>query len=99
MCDVNTLNPGDKIVIVDKWVPGPNDRQRWNSEGKMDKYLGSTMTVARVGTGVSGSCFVKVYEDNSEWFWYPEMIADVLADEDNAIFDPAESGDIAALFA
>ena len=63
--------PGDKVRIVKQWN---DDRQ--NSEGKMDHWLGKTMTVR--------SCernFYTMMEDRGErlkraggWCWYESMI-------------------------
>lgn len=56
---------GDKVKIVDKWLPGCHQ----NSEGKMDKYLGTIMTIR----GYWFSDY-KMVEDNGDrsgdgWLW------------------------------
>lgn len=65
MVDISTLNPGDRVRIVDRWPADGSARQ--NPDGKMDKWLGSVMTVSGVGNG-----FVKMLEDCNDrhsWGW------------------------------
>lgn len=63
------LRPGDKVKIVEKKTMSKDGHDRWNDYGKMDKYLGKTMTVKLIrGT------FVDMCEDGGYWAWFPEMI-------------------------
>lgn len=63
------LRPGDKVKIVSKKTKSSDGRDRWSVLGKMDKYLGKTMTVELVR-----SVFVDMREDDGCWCWFPEMI-------------------------
>ena len=63
------LKPGDKVKIVSKRTKNADGRDRWSIFGKMDKYLGKTMTVKLVR-----SAFVDMREDDGCWCWFPEMI-------------------------
>ena len=63
---------GDKVRIVDT----KDASLHWNQDGKMDKWLGETMTIR----AVEGDHY-KMVEDNGErsdragWSWFEEMIA------------------------
>lgn len=63
------LKVGDKVKIVDK-----RTGDGWNPCGKMDKWLGKTMTIRDITLG----SFVKMREDahenNDGWWWSPHMI-------------------------
>lgn len=62
---------GDRVRIV-------SDRTKnMNSNGNMDKYLGTVMTIKEAHkTGVFGiSYHYRMVEDKCEWFWNDEMIA------------------------
>lgn len=61
---------GDKVRIV------KNRTVDMNPDGKMDKWLGETVTIAIVGNN-----FYRMKEDGQEWFWYDEMIAKKVEDE------------------
>lgn len=59
---------GDRVRIVKE-----KTGEYWNPEGVMDKWLGKTMTIARLcGDGSDRYCTMK--EDASTWIWYPWMI-------------------------
>lgn len=66
---------GDRVrITTDK-----SKSDEWNSDGKMDKWLGKVMTIKYVGWN-----YYEMEEDYDEneggWFWFEEMI-DGLADE------------------
>lgn len=68
---------GDKVKIVDKWLPGCHQ----NSEGKMDKWLGKIMTIK--GDSYLG---YKMVEDASEnicngWYWNTKCIEGKVVEE------------------
>lgn len=57
--------PGDKVLIVSEW----NGHTEENPEGRMDKYLGTVMTVRSVERD-----YYKMWEDRSDfkrdgWAW------------------------------
>ena len=66
---------GDKVRIVSKWVSGCYE----NPEGKMDKYLGKTMTIKSVCGEMDPT--YKMYEDQQDpnrcggWNWLAPSIA------------------------
>lgn len=57
----STYKPGDKVKIIDKWVPGCFE----NSSGYMDEWLGKVMTIE--DTFYNGD--YKMKEDNGKWYW------------------------------
>lgn len=62
---------GDRVRIVTE-----KTGTHWNSEGKMNKWLGKIMTVKKINS----SDTVKMVEDEGEnlrdgWYWKPHMIA------------------------
>ena len=66
---------GDRVRIVSKWVYGC----KANSEGRMDKYRGTIMTVREVCDG-----FYHMVEDNGEhygdgWHWFEPAIAELVS--------------------
>ena len=59
---------GDRVKIVSR-----KTGTCWNPDGQMDRWLGKTMTIARLcGDGSDRYCTMK--EDASTWIWYPWMI-------------------------
>lgn len=87
MVDIYTLKPGDLVKIVDRWCQGCEE----NSEGKMDHWLGKTMTVRRVVIDEPWyRSHVRMEEDRTErrtypedgWLWYPAAIECVVDDGD-----------------
>lgn len=66
---------GDKVRIVDKWDP----KGTQNKNGKMNKWLGQTMTVRNV----LGS-YYEMDEDSGRWAWDLSTIAG-LAEAENKI--------------
>lgn len=57
---------GDRVLIVSKRTI------EFNSEGKMDKYLGTVMTIDDTnGIGY------RMKEDHRKWRWFPEMIVGI----------------------
>lgn len=66
---------GDKVRIVSKWSIGCME----NSNGKMDKYRGTIMTVREVCNG-----FYRMVEDHEErcgdgWCWYEPAISGLVS--------------------
>lgn len=59
---------GDRVKIVSR-----KTGTRWNPDGYMDKWLGKTMTIARLCGDGSERCY-KMKEDDELWCWYPWMI-------------------------
>lgn len=75
MVPIEQLCIGDKVRIVDVW-PAPH---REATSGGMDHWLSKVMTVREVRE----SC-VRMEEDETEfdgagWFWFPEMLAEVVS--------------------
>lgn len=69
------LKVGDKVCIAKK-----KQGFVWNSDGKMDKWLGKVMTIRELGM----NC-VLMEEDKKEyygngWNWFPEMIECVVSE-------------------
>ena len=62
---------GDRVKIVDSRVGNC-----WNREGRMDKYLGTVMTIKVVnGINISPNSYsVLMNEDHGRWVWSPHMI-------------------------
>ncbi len=92
MVDTKILKPGDRVRIVDRWPADGSAVQ--NPEGKMDHWLGQTMTVKYVGL-----CTVAMCEDDGErygggWAWYPGAIACVV---EGTNFSPASESDFLGL--
>lgn len=52
-------NTGDYILITEK-------HSSFNSDGKMDRYIGTVMTVTRRSLNGVG---VKCKEDHGNWYW------------------------------
>lgn len=66
---------GDKVKIVDKFTPDCHP----NSEGRMNKYLGTVMTIEKVFPG-----WYKMKEDKGDvrrWSWYPDSIEGKVVEE------------------
>lgn len=66
---------GDKVRIVSEWGDGCDQ----NSEGKMDKWLGKTMTIRELSKNC-GELAYKMKEDKNEhfgigWYWNEKCIA------------------------
>lgn len=83
----NSLKPGDKVKIIDAWLPEEDDE--WypcneNEEGKMDHWLGKVMTVRGV---CNFSNDVRMVEDIHEgvnadgWYWNRYCIDKILGKE------------------
>lgn len=66
------FNVGDRVRIVSKKIGN-----FWNFDGRMDKWLGQTMTIDGVEDGYylmkedHGEC---KWQRNNGWKWYPHMI-------------------------
>ena len=83
MVNLKDLFPGDKVEIVSQW----NSKCHENTAGKMNKYLGTIMTV-RVITSI----YAYMNEDGGQWAWYPAAIARIIQDEDE--FEVASSDEL-----
>lgn len=73
MVEPKSLCTGDRVVIVDRWVPGC----RQNNEGYMDKWLGKVVTVSSKSLSPIGGGYIRIEEDGGKWKWYGPAIADV----------------------
>lgn len=71
MIELNSLHVGDKVRIVDRW----NEHTCENTSGLMDRWLGTVMTVARIG------CFsASMVEDDGKWAWNSDCIEEIVYD-------------------
>lgn len=81
MVKLADIRVGDTVKIVDKWCHGCMQ----NTRGRMDKYLGTVMTV-KVIYGDS----VRMFEDEHDgiggggWMWLPAAIECIIDDSDMA---------------
>lgn len=94
MVDINELNVGDIVKIVDKWTAGCNQ----NYDGLMDHWLGKTMTVRAVGTA-----FVEMEEDHDEchgdgWAWNRPCIEYVVSRANSFEPEPLDDEQVLSLF-
>ena len=96
--EFNTLQPGMRFKVVDRWPP----KGRQNHNGNMDKWLGAEMTV-EFNNGYS----VKAKEDRGDtpwsddrgWNWFPELIdCIIICDDDASIQEPDDSDMLSFLF-
>lgn len=86
MVDITMLSPGTKVRIVDRWTNGCRE----NSQGLMDKWLGSVMTVTGHMKARYGGDYVYMLEDEGDcpfngresghWQWFPAAIAEIVED-------------------
>lgn len=84
---------GDRVRIVEKKVGGC-----WNNEGRMDKWLGKTMTIKSVGFACYG--MEEDYGDGvfgDGWCWHEHMIAG-LADAHKIVITTDGKTTIARLY-
>lgn len=84
MVNLKDLFPGDKVEIVSQWR---NLECHENSDGKMDEYLGTIMTVREIT-----SRYAIMNEDGGKWGWWPAAIARIIQDEDE--FEVASSDEL-----
>lgn len=82
--DLDNLPIGTEVKIVDEWRKD-NKTGYQNSDGRMDGYLGSYLTIAEnagtAGYGYKGYCYIMV--DDDIWYWSPELFEKVkLPDSD-----------------
>lgn len=90
---------GDRVLIADK-----KSGHRWNSDGDMDKYLSTVMTVKSIIRSLPDFC-LKMVEDERDnnapadgWRWFPEMIVGVINEEiDEDVSEWAGSSSISNL--
>lgn len=89
---------GDKVRIVSKW----NKNTEENDEGKMDKYLGTVMTIRRVYVNRDGEAFYDMEEDAGDrpfglgWNWNEHCIEE-LVEEAKGIKFGINAGDVLTL--
>lgn len=87
--DFYSLKSGDKVKIVDAWLPKEDDEDdcgpcNENEEGKMDHWLGKVMAVREV---YNFSNDVRMVEDIHEgvnadgWYWNRYCIDKILGKE------------------
>lgn len=73
--EFKNLKVGDKVKIV-----STKKCDKWNNEGKMDKWLGKVMTIRQINIEDDNEFgqFCKMEEDINEvysgWLWFPTMI-------------------------
>lgn len=84
---------GDKVRIVKKWSGDGLE----NSEGKMDKWLGETMTIRNINHGYET---YKMEEDRNEgylggWNWFDSMI-EGLAEENKKVVIVSNNNEVKA---
>lgn len=89
MVAIDRLSPGMRVKIVNHWVGGCLE----NEMGRMDKYLGSIMTVDRV---YEDRDYAQMLEDKHDcgsmgWCWYPAAIERIVDDE-HRVEDDIEVG-------
>lgn len=86
MVDLRQLSPGVKVKIVDEWCPGCLE-EPW---GKMNKYLGTIMTVKSVEFSDyvcdSYARMVEDIDDAGGWCWFSPAI-EYVVEEDDVDFD------------
>lgn len=61
---------GDRVRIVSSRA----GQLRWNISGRMDKYMGTVMTITKVETSSDGYVKYRMKEDDEYWHWYQWMI-------------------------
>ena len=87
--DFDSLKPGDKVKIIDAWLPKEGEDDAWgpcdeNEEGRMDHWLGKVMTVREVNIFSND---VEMVEDIHEgiygcgWYWNRYCIDKILGKE------------------
>lgn len=76
-----TYKVGDKVLLVNKRP------DKWNDEGKMDKYLGKVVTISNIRLNYVGNIFFEITENNPEkdgwdkkWVFYPKDIVKKVSD-------------------
>lgn len=91
------VKPGWKAVIVKEWQDGSLE----NSCGKMDKWLGKTMTVKEVCDGrlyMEEDIGCRKYEPSIGWCWYAPSIERVFQPVANgsndSVFETASSDEL-----
>lgn len=89
MVNLNDIHVGDRVKIVDKWCKGCGE----NKEGRMDKYLGRTVTVKYV----RGLSSIAIEEDNGLWYWYPSAIECIVDDTMDRYDDWYNDSDVCRL--
>ena len=88
--------PGWKARIVKEWCDGCLE----NSEGKMDKWLGTVMTVTEV---YHDHLFMKedigcrVFDKTKGWCWYAAAIEEVFPPYEDKIAETATDDELAGL--
>lgn len=73
--------PGDRVKIVNCAIG-----EGWNPDGRMDKWLGRTMTIDYI----ENDAYI-MKEDNGMWSWFPHMIKGLAS----FMLDDFRSGDLA----
>lgn len=90
MVDIYTLLPGMQVKIVDEW----NEHTGENSDGIMDKYLGTIVTVKQL---VDGCIWIEEDSpiDGRHWYWNAYCI-DCVVDEPDYEIDAASDDELLA---
>lgn len=83
-------NVGDRVRVVSS----RKGQDRWNLSGRMDKYMGTIMTIDGTRRTSDGYTTYRMREDNGKWQWYPWMIK--CKEEDKLMFGKSDlsNGDI-----
>ena len=82
MTEETRLSPGDRVRVVSDWSKSTG----YNHSGRMDHWLGQTVTIREVAAG--GNYFIEEdageYPDNENhggWFWNNSMFECTVDDE------------------
>ena len=90
--NLKDLSPGMKVKIVDAW----GTRCYVNSEGRMDRHLGTIVTikwVSDVFACIEEDVGEGTYGDNKNWEWYPNTFDYIVGNESPDI-EPANESEI-----
>lgn len=81
--------PGRRFKVVDRW---PDDGGQ-NSIGRMDQWLGATLTVSGIKQGWLHGRRMDALEAKEcpMWFWFPNLVAWVDSDTDEDEFTTSDA--------
>lgn len=79
MIDMSQLYKGALVKIVDAWPEGAGE----DLHGRMDCYLGSTLTVSYISGDLSHFLVKEDMDEDGDhrWYWYPKMVEYVVEEE------------------
>lgn len=75
MVPIEELRVGDRVRIVDKWDANTGEA----SDGSMDKYLGTIMTIRKFDGG--DAKMIEDVDDHGGWYWNEYCIDYVIRDD------------------